>query len=593
MTELAEGRFNLIAFYERRARRILPALFLVLAASAPLAWWLLSPRDLKDFSQGLVAIVFSVSNVLFWLKSDYFSRAAEYNALLHTWSLGVEEQFYIFFPLILAFFWSVSRRSLVYCLAAAALGSLLLAQYWLLRDPMGAFFLLPFRAWELLGGALAALTAHKWREAFSSRWGREVLTMVGMLLLLGAVTLFRRTTPFPGGWALVPVCGTLLIILFADRHTLVGSVLCAKPVVWVGLVSYSAYLWHVPIFSLTRYAGTGEPHVTVMLFLCFATILLAWATWRFVEVPFRSKSFVQSSGIFKFAGAGFVLFFVFGFAGHLSGGFERLKLTDEHRKVLATAASSPMRKKCHAEGADFGPVGDACKYHGGLAQTAVFGDSHAVELAYALADALRAKDLAIAHFSFSGCVPALGRSLTGELVHCSVWTKQAVDYIASQQEITNVVVSYRIHAALFGDHEGIYPAIPDAVGESERALRWKSYVAALQVFLDHGKNVVLVLQAPELPKRIDEMIMRSREPLAVVSGISREWWDLRTRYVREHLSDIPAAVKIVDPTALFCDALRCVAADDGQAFYFDDDHPSVAGARVIATEVVRFDLPGF
>jgi len=593
MAELTKGNFDLVGFYERRARRILPALFLVLTASMPVAWWLLSPRDLKDFSQALLAIVFSMSNVLFWLKSDYFSRAAEYNVLLHTWSLGVEEQFYIFFPLALAAFWSVRRRSLVYGLAGVALGSLLLAEYWLSRDPMAAFFLLPFRAWELLGGALAALTAHRWSEVFASRWTRDLLAGAGALLLLCAVLLFRRSMPFPGGWALIPVFGTVLVVLFADRQTLVGAVLSSKPLVVIGLVSYSAYLWHVPIFSLVRYASIGEPHFIAMIGLCVATLALAWFTWRFVEVPFRSRGFINGSRIFKLAGTGLGLLFVAGFAGQVSGGFDHFKLTDEHRKVLASATSSPLRKKCHAEGANFAPAGSECRYHQGRVQTAVFGDSHAVELAYALADALKVQDRAIAHFSFSGCVPAFGRSMSGDLVHCGGWTQQAVNYIAAQQEVVNVVVTYRIHAALFGDHEGVYPALPDTVGEAERLLRWKSYVATLQHFLDHGKNVVLVLQAPELPKRIDEMIMRSKQPLSVVAGASREWWDLRTRYVREHLRDIPAAVKIVDPTGMFCDIRRCVAADKGRAFYFDDDHLSVGGAEVVAAEVAQSGLAGF
>jgi len=284
LREKAEGRFSLLRFWERRARRILPALFLVMAVCVPVAWVLMLPEQYLAFARSMVAVSVFASNILFWRESGYFAAAAEEKPLLHTWSLAVEEQFYILFPLAVLLIWKLGRRALVGAIALVGLMSLGLSHYAAQASPAANFYLLPTRAWELMAGALCALMLD--RRALP---GNDALAGLGLALILGAVMLFDRTTPFPSLWALAPVGGTALIVLFARPGGRVAQVLAWRPMVAVGLVSYSAYLWHQPLFAFARIALSDIPPAWLMLALAAAALGLAAVSWRFVEQPFRNR----------------------------------------------------------------------------------------------------------------------------------------------------------------------------------------------------------------------------------------------------------------------------------------------------------------
>jgi peptidoglycan/LPS O-acetylase OafA/YrhL len=587
IAELSKGTFSLLEFYERRARRILPALAVVLAACVPIAWMSLAPADLKDFWQSLVAVSLFASNVLFWLESGYFDQAAELKPLLHTWSLSVEEQFYVFFPLLLTLIWPQGLKRVAAFLFSLALASLWLAEWASTRHPEAAFFLLPTRGWELAIGALVALRTHGAgnEEPAPNRAG-QVLSALGLAMIVTSAVLFDKHTPFPGVHALVPTVGTALVLLYGTSGTWVARVLGGRAVVGVGLLSYSAYLWHQPAFAFARHATLGEPDGWVYLLLSGASLGLAYLTWRYVEQPFRQKRRFGRQRVMAAALVCSAAFATVGLWGAVGHGLEGRPMSEAQSKVLATATSSPKRKECHTGGANWRSPQSACEFHVGPASWAVFGDSHAVELAYGLADLLASERVVngVRQFSFSGCTPAYGRSATDR--HCSEWTAKAVDLIAADDRIRNVVVSYRIHAHLFGSHEGVYPRQPAEGSGDRRQEVWRSYVGVLHRFVAAGKNVTLVLQAPELPRNLANLALRQRQPLRV-PGVSVDWWNERTGFVRARLHEIPPGVKVIDPANLFCDVSECLAVISGTALYFDDHHMSVAGATIVAREVLR------
>jgi peptidoglycan/LPS O-acetylase OafA/YrhL len=581
--ELEADRFSILDFYERRARRILPALFLLLLVCLPFAWFWLVPDDLKGFAQSLVAVTVFASNVLFWQQSDYFDSSAEFKPLLHTWSLAVEEQFYLLFPLLLWLFWRRDQRVLLGIIVGAALLSLGAAQWGLAKDATATFFLLPTRLWELAIGALGAYYMSRPGAARFSQRTREVCSLSGLGLIGISIFAFSKYTPFPSIYALLPTVGALLVILFASPTTMAGKVLGSRLLVGVGLISYSAYLWHQPILAFARHRSMEGPGPELMAALVVLTLVLAYLSWRFVEKPFRNRSKFGRTHVFTFALVGSALFFGIGLAGHKTDGMKAAKTSPQQLEVLQTVTPSPQRTSCHTKGRDYRKPQDACAFNAGKGEWAVFGDSHAIELAHALAGAVEDRREGVRQFSFSGCPPAYGREDGNP--GCSAWTRETVDYIAGDPRIRDVVVSYRLHSAMFGDHEGVYPRLPDEFDDARREAIWQSYKTILDRFIVAGKRVTVVLQAPELPRHIDRLIRQTDTP-HTVAGVTTEWWHRRSAYVEKRLGELPKAVTVLRPESLFCDATRCFAVKQAKALYFDDDHMSAHGARVVANSIV-------
>jgi peptidoglycan/LPS O-acetylase OafA/YrhL len=307
ISEMAEGKFSIVNFYERRARRILPALFFVMAVCLPFAWLWLTPVDLKDFGQSLVAVSTFSSNILFWQERGYFETAAELKPLLHTWSLAVEEQYYILFPIFLILTWRLGIKWVLLLLSIVFFISLGVAQWGAYNSPSAAFFLLPTRGWELLVGVFAAFYL-KYNTHLKSHILNQALSLLGFGMIAYSIIAFDKTTPFPSLYALIPTIGTGLLILSAVPKTYVHKLLSLKFIVGIGLISYSAYLWHQPLLAFARHRSFGEISELILITLCLASLVMAWFSWRFVEKPFRSKTKVSSRLIFKFSII-FTLFF--------------------------------------------------------------------------------------------------------------------------------------------------------------------------------------------------------------------------------------------------------------------------------------------
>jgi peptidoglycan/LPS O-acetylase OafA/YrhL len=322
LAELEQGKFSIVNFYERRARRILPALFLVIFVCIPFAWLWLLPSDMKDFSQSLVAVSVFASNILFWHQSGYFDTEAELKPLLHTWSLAVEEQFYLLFPLFLMLFWKLGKRYVLVMLGLTFFASFSVSEWAAYAKPSAAFYLFLTRGWELLIGALAAFYLSKANGRTFDKVASEFGGYLGVVLILTAVFVYTKATPFPGFYALVPTLGTVLIILFATQKTTVGKFVGNKVFVGLGLISYSAYLWHQPLFAFAKYKSFSQPSYIVFLSLSVFALILAYFSWKFIEVPFRKNGSITRKKFFSLA-LFFTLLFVFiGYFGHIRNGFE-------------------------------------------------------------------------------------------------------------------------------------------------------------------------------------------------------------------------------------------------------------------------------
>jgi len=326
LSDLQNNKFLLGDFYRRRARRILPALAVVLCACIPLSWLTMVPFQIEDFAQSLIATLGFGSNVLFWIESGYFQPEAELKPLLHTWSLAVEEQFYVLFPLLMLLLRRFGRTILVVFLILVLFASLLLSSFWIERSPAAAFYLLPSRAWELLLGALLACSAIYKVSIRTTPSVRECLAMTGCVLILAPIFIYDEETPFPGLTAIAPTLGAVLIIANAHQDTAIGRLLGWKPLVTLGLMSYSAYLWHQPLFAYHKIHFGLDASIWARILILAATMCLSFLTWRCVEIPFRKAGSIH---VGKQLGSGMLvasLVILYAVPAYTSEGFYDTKL---------------------------------------------------------------------------------------------------------------------------------------------------------------------------------------------------------------------------------------------------------------------------
>ncbi|MGI5310482.1 acyltransferase family protein [Rheinheimera sp. WS51] len=320
LNDISKDQFSLVTFYERRARRILPALFTVILFSSILAWQWLLPSDLINFSQSVIAVVLFVSNIFFWLDINYFDTAVELKPLLHTWSLAVEEQYYILFPPALWLMWRFCRSWLLIVLIFIFTVSLMGAEYASRYMPSANFYLVPTRIWEIMAGSLLAWYHFKpikqLNDKVNSVLIANIFSTLGLGFIIYSIVVFDSTTPFPGIYALIPVIGSVLVLHFASKKTVVGRLLSTKAFVGIGLVSYSIYLWHQPLFSFARIRSLHEPSINVFIVLIFLTLAFSYFSWRFIEAPFRNKQKYATKTNFYLFGGGIFIVTSGSFFGH-------------------------------------------------------------------------------------------------------------------------------------------------------------------------------------------------------------------------------------------------------------------------------------
>ena len=341
LAQLASGTFSIVNFYEKRARRIFPALFFILFVTTVIGLFIYLPGQFFGYAQGLVATLLFISNVYFWKTSGYFAPSAELNPLLHTWSLSVEEQFYLFIPVLLIVAHRKGMRWITTLLIGLAICSLTL-NLWLIDTKSSAcFYLLPTRAWELLLGSLTALITAK-----PTLPVRQAASSTGLALICFSIFGFSAATPFPSAYALVPTLGAVLVITSGYNDTWVGRLLGNKAVVAVGLISYSLYLWHQPVFAYARIWIGADLSELIKLQLVALSVLLAYGTWRFIERPFRDLNRVPKNVIVRLSIASVGLLGGLGIIALITQGF-LFRYSAEDRSIAGQEHNAQVRYALH------------------------------------------------------------------------------------------------------------------------------------------------------------------------------------------------------------------------------------------------------
>lgn len=561
--EIDEGQFSLLRFYERRARRILPALLLMIAVVLGAAALFYLPADFAGVPRSALMTLLFMANAWFFTQTGYFGGPADSMPLLHCWSLAVEEQFYLAFPFLL---WACARFAPQYRTRALVLAGLLsFAIAWAKQaDTDGfAFYLLPARAWELLAGSLLALHPP---DTTGSQRKSEALALFGLLLIAGAVFAYDRSTVFPGISALAPVGGAALLIRHAPG-TMMGRLLSTPILVGTGLISYSLYLWHWPIIVFADYLTDGPQRPLFKAAIIAASFLTAWASWRFVERPFRDPRRFGQRRIFRLALGGMGAIAAFALALVPLGGWPSRFPPEVTRLAQAAHDISPKRDRCILDEA--GADHPDCILGAPVAPTAaIWGDSHGVELAWALGESLASENRSVVQRTRASCPPVNGYHVAND-PGCAAGNARTMAYLLASPQISHVYL-----AAFWASPAYRQPGM---------AGRIDGTIARLQAA---GKTVTLIGPVPpqpfDVPRHLAQAAANGRLHLA--RGAPLADYHHETAWLTQHYSRWKQkGVRIVDPLSVLAQGAHSRLMVNGRPAYFDSHHLSLAGARAVVT----------
>ena len=593
--EMAEKRFSILEFYRRRARRIFPALTVMTVATLVVAYFLLTPNEYVSVAESATAVSVFSSNFYFWKNVSYFQSAAEVRPLLHTWSLAVEEQYYVFFPLLL-WLLNLSRRRLAGLLWLVAIGSLALSIAMVAWKPSAAFYLLPTRAWELmLGGLLAlGLIPGPKRESITT-----VASLLGVALILTPVILYTSATPFPGLAAVPPVVGTMLII-WAGGSGPIGRALSWSPVVAVGQASYSIYLWHLPIFAFAEYLVANRLTVAAGLALSALSVLLGFLSLRFIELPFRRsgpRAARERQALIAFCGMPLIA--ALGIIVMLTNGAPN-RLSPSARQIIdAPNDKTRHHAECMTLDARVIPAAEACHLGqaGAIPEALLLGDSHSMVTATALEEAALRRRKSFLFAAVADCPSGLGFQVVTEersssLGYCATYNREMLTLALESPNIRTVVISsrwtnWRIgEPANSADFPSPPPLLRDALGSAsspnENKAKWeRGFLLLIAKLVAAEKKVVIVGPLPEpqfnVPHRLHVQSFGIAPP---IHAIAKAHYQLRHRAILEFFDTIKEpGVSFVWPVRMICKDDTCPIIENGKPVYFDHNHLSVYGAR--------------
>ncbi len=582
--DLQNGKFTLVNFWERRARRIVPAMLVVVFTTLAAGWFLLLPSDYMELGRSAAWQAVFGANIHFWLNTGYFAGPAEEQALLHTWSLAVEEQFYMVVPLLLLGLFRIpafrSRNIMLLMFAAGIAISLAISIYGVERHPSAAFYLLPARAWELLCGAFVALVPPVWLPR--SRLSRESLSLLGLVSILLPFWLYTKTTPFPGLAAVLPCFGTAMFIWASSsdhgstpgKLPAVARLLSMRPIVFIGIISYSLYLWHWPFFAFSSYWELEPRSSTYSLVIVLISFLFAVLTWRYVETPFRKRIICsRRTTMFAFGVVGMTLVLVLG-----------ISLTTNHGFPSRLPAQAIAYGNAKQDRAGIHELTAADIRHGRLIRIGnqdsrvpisllLWGDSHAMAASPAFDQFLKGEGLAGLQATASATAPVLGAYWQNEFTNpkeAEAFNDAVFSYV-KQHRISNVIlVAYWEY---YSDDKGS-TSLDSAL------------ISTVKQLVDAGAQPWILLQVPhpgfDVPKGLAKRSIFNSD-LSHLLAAPVGWNGLRGdgEFL---LNKIEAAgAHILDPRPCFMNSAQSnlLVEKSGIALYRDDHHLSATGAKMV------------
>ncbi len=610
------GRINIIDFYMRRIRRIFPVLIVVLLATLAAGFLLLTPDELKLLGKHVAGGAAYVSNLVLWKEAGYFDQSAVLKPLLHLWSLGVEEQFYIVWPVLLWLLYK-SRLNFLTMTGLFAVVSFVLCMKGVTRNPTAAFYAPWMRVWELAAGGILAWIGMNWKapeaplakvNAMLSRvvfrgndvephaW-RDVLSFLGFALIVVGLCTIKHSSRFPSFNALLPVMGAVFIIAAGSEAWFNRVVLSNRVAVFIGLISYPLYLWHWPILSFEHIVWGGTPPALWRGAAVIAAVILAWVTYRFVEPPLRygQHSTAKAAGLFAVV----VAIGVGGFALYKSNGLpQRIDASSsaaEEKRIETLLTDSQAR--CEAEFPEWTKQDNKCRLQKPLGENsvAVVGDSHSGHLFAGLAS-MKSR-YAFEIFPGSCAVPFLDVTTAAHSNNKRIDEMRGAVYLRHREAFQHIAADPKIRAVLLAHNPGCsrWDAL-DRRNPSEKdtgKILRAGLERTLAMLHDAGKEVIIVLDNPSLPFAPSRC---ARRPMLSDIGQRcqfprKQWQDNEARRFYEAVvRDVAPRFKntrIVDLADTLCNRDTCFAVKNNKVLYRDGNHLNSDGSKLVAPTLIK------
>ena len=612
-------KISLTNFYNRRVRRILPTLFLVTMVSIYPAYKLLFPLTFKEFGQSLMGVSTLLPNLFFLLQGGYFSEPEALKPLLHTWSLGVEEQFYIFFPLFLIIFWKFLKKKTLILIILLSLFSLILANDLSQGLYASANFLIPItRMWELFAGAIISYYIIFIKKKDFNIYTNNTFSLAGALALIYSFILFDESTRHPSFYTLIPVLGTCLIILFATSKTIVGKILSLKYFVGVGLISYSLYLWHFPIFAFARHynfmynSQDGNFYNLsnyTYLSLIIITFIISYFSWKFVEQPFRKKK-ISNKNLIKVILPCFLIIFILGYFINYKNGMNE-RFSTEVVNYLNYNYSQPSKKiyfPCRESFSDMVlrkingkkysiKSFEDCRILGNKEykpNTVLMGDSFTHSLLLPIINHSNREKKSI-YFNINACPKFKDLRSPGDCLN-------AFNTIINNPDIHNVIVFYRWSDKFYSVNQvnGEYfckeikcKNIEEAklFIEKEKSIQ-KNFKEIINLLNKKNKKIIIIYPLPlmgvDVPKSLATKVLNKTKPTIEID-YPNDFTNINTNVIK-FFNSLEGNIIKVHPEKIFCNtfkANKCVANYKEKVFFWNKTHLSLDGGIMLFEQIIK------
>jgi peptidoglycan/LPS O-acetylase OafA/YrhL len=583
--EIEAGEFSLARFYERRIRRIYPALFAFIPFVIIAGALLYNAENFESLGKSVVAATFFVSNFHFWTETGYFEGPAQLKPLLHTWSLAVEEQYYIFFPLLMILLARYFKKKLSLILSAIAVLSFGASVYTVYYgDPSTAFYLAHTRIWELLVGCILAINANRIN---ASPAARSVLSFGGLVMIFTPIFLYSENTPFPGLASALPVFGAALVIFGGmNGSTLANRLLSLSPLVFVGQISYSLYLWHWPVFIYGKYYAIQPLSAAQILMLLAVVFIPSILSWRFIERPFREKTILKGRNIFVYSAGIMVTAALLGSIIYLNAGFPQWEKSAEH--LDKNAETRVWSVPCRLTGC---PIGSKTAEPSFV----LWGDSLAPSLSDGISLSAAQHGLAGRLVYANGCAPLLGIKRAEHARRCLTNNDEIVSYVERNPNLRTVILASRWALWVEGtpysfmeDKENI--VITDSFSEENSgnpAVFERGLIRTVEKLAEMNRGIVIISQVPEIGYDVPSAYFIAQHTGRDVNQIIAPPLDAYLKR-NENTSRILGGVakkyniQIIEPWKALCTDAQCLAVVDNHSLYADAYHLSIFGSEYIA-----------